>query len=141
MADAVGYSEEAFTNTEWETVHTEAPDQLVFDEVGDSYIGKYEGHEVIHPDLEKEPDKTFIQLQFSDPDGMKVVNSGYELQTTFVRQDEDSLQWSDIVAPGTMCRIILKKFVDVKQASPMKSYQVDVARSSGATEHAGNKRK
>lgn len=99
----------------WVNVHEEAADQLVFDTIGDEYIGMYTGSEEIAPD-EDSPEDTFTQLRFRDDDGAKVVNAGFELKKAFSK-----------IEPHTRVRITLVKFVDVGQPSPMKSYRVDVA--------------
>ena len=125
--ETVGYDPSEY---EWDTVHTEAPDQLEFTTKGDTYIGKYEGHEIIFTSPETDPDEWFLQLKFSDPDGTKVLNAGYELRTTFVDISGEgrSVTGKDMIAPGTVTRIQLRKLVDIGQPSPMKSYQVDTAR-------------
>jgi len=113
--DTVGYSADEF---EFETVHTEAPDQIVFDTIGDTYIGKYLGQEVIEFETKKGTTESFTQLKFLDPQGGKVLNAGYDLLQAFKGIQEQSI-----------VRIQLMKFVDVDQESPMKSYRVDVAKA------------
>lgn len=133
----VGYNPDDY---EWTTVHEEAPDQIVFDTVGDKYIGEYLGHEVIDPHDEKDPDKRFIQLRFRDPEGLKVTNAGYELRETYVEiLSVDGGEWKtrDRIPPGTLCHNELKKLVQVDQASPMKSFRVNTAPKRG---NADNKR-
>lgn len=122
----VGFNEEDYV---WENVHEEAPDQLVFDTIGDKYIGKYEGHDVIYPEA-ADPSKWFIQLRWRDNDGLKVTNAGYELRSAYVdigEDDDGKLVTTDRIPPGTVTRNELVKLVNVDQASPMKSYRVDVA--------------
>lgn len=131
----VGYDESQF---EWETVHEEAPDQLIFEDKGDTYVGVYEGHEIIYPEAD-EPDKFFIQLKWRDPDGLKVTNAGYELRNTYTEtkfNDDGKPVVTDRIPVGTMTRNVLVKTVDVNQASPMKSFRVDTAKPGG---NAGNK--
>jgi hypothetical protein len=116
---------------EWDNVHEEAPDQLVFNVVGDKYIGTYEGHTLIFPDEVSEPSKWFIQLRWRDNDGLKVTNAGYELRTAYVDidvADDGTITTKDKIPPGTVTRNELVKLVDVDQASPMKSFRVDTAR-------------
>lgn len=136
----VGYNADDY---EWDTVHEEAPDQLVFDTQGDTYVGAYNGHEIIHAPTKDNDDNWFIQLAWRDGEGLKVTNAGYELASTYVDIDYDNMvefktrdgrvilvpMTTDKIAPGTMTRNVLKKFVDVGQASPMKSFQVDTARA------------
>lgn len=124
------------TQYEWETVHEEAPDQLVFEVPGDNYTGEYRGHEVINAPTNKDPDNWFIQLQWRDGDGLKVTNAGYELMTTYVdvtlSEDGKTVTASkDKIPPGTVTRTTLKKLVSIKnQESPMKSFQVETARAN-----------
>lgn len=124
----VGYDENQF---EWETVHEEAPDQLQFTDVGDTYVGEYKGHDLIFP----QPDdhsEWFIQLKWRDPAGLKTTNAGYELQSTFTEvkfgENGDPIV-TDIIPPGTVTRLRLMKLVDIGQPSLMKSFRVDSAKS------------
>lgn len=118
----VGYDPAAF---EWDLVHEESPDQIVFDTIGDEYTGLYLGAEVIHftrtvkgEDVEDE----FTQHRFRDPSGITVINGGYELNSELAK-----------MAPDTMLRIKLMKLVDVGQNDPMKSYRIWTARSAANT--------
>lgn len=139
MADenpaTVGYKAEDY---QWETVHEEAPDQLIFDTIGDTYIGEYVGHDLIYPEGDGAPEKWFIQLRWRDHEGIKTTNAGYELQTTYVEVQTDNnghvISTKDLIPPHTMTRTILAKLVDVGQASKMKSFRVDTAKN-----RAGNK--
>ena len=137
-ATAVGYSAndlDYLGEFAWETVHTESPDQVVFDEVGDLLIGIYAGHEIIYPDPEKSPGDWFVQLRWTIPTGAIFTNAGYELRnafTTTVYDNEGRPTVTDKIALGSMTRVELMKFVDVDQASQMKSFRVDVARPRDA---------
>ena len=115
---------------EWETIHVEVPDQVQFTVEGDKFTGVYDGSEEIDPKDEKDPDKRFTQLQFHvdyDRDTTHyVINAGYELKLAFEQ-----------IAPGSTVRITLMKLVDVKQASPMKSFRVDVAKKSARAGNSG----
>jgi hypothetical protein len=131
-AVSVGYDDSP--EYQWETVHTETGDQLVFDTVGDLYIGVYAGHEIIYPDPNNpDPDKArkwFIQLKWTDPDGAKFTNAGYELRAAYIDTIIDpagELIVTDKIPIGSMTRNELKKLVDVDQQSEMKSFRVDVA--------------
>lgn len=120
MPDTVGMDESQF---EWENVHEESPDQIVFTEIGDTYIGEYLGQEVIDfTDKKTGEADSFTQLRFRDPEGLKVINAGYELLSAFKG-----------IEPGTPVRVRYAKNVDVGQASPMKSYRVDAGRVRGNT--------
>lgn len=141
-ATAVGYSPaelEAMGDFQWETVHTESPDQVVFDEVGDLLVGTYAGHEIIYPDPEKSPFDWFVQLRWTIPTGAVFTNAGYELRnafTTTVYDNEGRPTVTDKIDPGSITRVELMKFVDVDQASEMKSFRVDVARPRNAANPA-----
>jgi hypothetical protein len=109
-------------NVQWETVHTEQPDQITFDTIGDTLVAIYLGQQVI--DFEVEDKKTgeitpqsFTQLMFMLPgDNPAVVNAGYDLLVAFKN-----------VPNNRLVRVAYLKDVDVNQQSPMKSYRVDVA--------------
>lgn len=110
----IGYDESEF---EWENIHEESPDQIVFDTPGDKVIAQYLGWETIEFDDNKGEHREFVQHKLRLPDGPAVLNGGYELDDTLCKLDG---------LPRTV-RITLVKFVDTGQASPMKSYRVDVA--------------
>lgn len=116
----VGFSDTE--NVQWETVHVEQPDQITFDTIGDTLVAIYLGQQVIN--FETEDKKTweitpqsFTQLMFMLPgDNPAVVNAGYDLLVAFKE-----------VPTNRLVRVAYLKDVDVNQASPMKSYRVDVA--------------
>lgn len=135
-ATVVGYDDSGYT---WETVHTESPDQVVFDDLGDMLIGIYAGHEIIYPKPDEEPTKFFIQLRWTVPGGAVFVNAGYELRNAYTETTYDSdgrPTVTDKIDVGSMTRNELRKLVDVDQASEMKSYRVDVAKSVSAANPA-----
>lgn len=111
------------TQFDWETVHTEAPDQIVFEHVGDTFIGEYLGQEEIRwtPTTGKDAgvEQSFIQLKFRVHDRHYVVNAGYDLLKAY-----------EGIPSKTITRTELKTLVDVGQQSPMKSYRVDQARAN-----------
>lgn len=118
MADSVGYKADEF---EWERVKDEAGDQLVFEEVGDEYIGEYLRNEIItfvKPDENGEPkEQSFLQIHFMDPQGPKVINAGYELEKLFTSGD---------ILPHTVVRLVLANKVDMgKGKNPLLSFRVD----------------
>jgi hypothetical protein len=109
----IGFDESQFV---WENVKEEAPDQITFDTPDDVLIAEYKGMDRITFTDRNGEEKEFWQLRFRLPTGPAVVNGGYELVTTFKDIPE-----------GSMTRTQLVKLVDTGQASPMKSYRVDVA--------------
>lgn len=128
-ADIVGYADSP--EFQWDTVHVEAADQIVFDTPGDLYIGVYAGHEIIYPDPEKKPTEWFVQLKWTDPAGAKFTNAGYEIRSAYTETtytDDGRPVVTDKIPLGSLTRNQLMKLVDVDQASLMKSFRVDVAR-------------
>jgi len=111
-----GYDPAAFT---WDIQHEESPDQIVFDTVGDEYVGLLLGSEVIQFEKKKGEPESFTQWRFRDPGGITVINGGYELNTELSK-----------IAADSMVRIKLMKLVDVGQKDPMKSYRIWTARAA-----------
>jgi hypothetical protein len=101
---------------EWETAHIEAPTQLTFDTVGDTFIGLYVGQETVEFEFKGKPD-SFVQLSFLVGDEPFAINAGYDLLRGFKG-----------IPDNTYVRIQLRKLVDVGQQSPLKSYRVDIAK-------------
>lgn len=111
-----GYDESDF---QWSNVHEEAPDQVLFENIGDKFVGLYLGSEVIEFEDSKGDHQEFTQLKFRIPAGPVVINAGYELREAFKS-----------IAPESMVRIELIKFVKIRnQQSPMSSFRVDVAQA------------
>lgn len=116
MADSAGLDPTEF---EWETVHEEAADQIVFDTLGDAYTGEYLGSELISFTDKKGEEQSFTQLKFRDKEGLKGINAGYELRKAF-----------DGIPQGAIVRVVYIKNVPITgQESPMKSFRVDTAKS------------
>lgn len=114
----VGFTD--LDNVQWENVHTEQPDQITFDTIGDCLVAIYLGQEVINFEVtDKEGEvhpKSFTQLRFMLPgDNPAVVNAGYDLLVAY----KDVPRYH-------LTRTQFLKEVDVGQQSPMKSYRVDV---------------
>ncbi len=124
-ASVVGYNESDF---EWSPVKEESPDQIVLEIPGDTYIGELRVLNWINAETDplKEP-KMFLQAVFRDPNGVRSINCGYELTQAFRDLDPTI---------GTIYRIELRKYVDVDQASPMKSYKVDSAKVRHSADHS-----
>jgi hypothetical protein len=117
----VGYDPSAF---EWDLQHEESPDQIVFDTLGDEFTGLLLGSEVIdftRTVKGEEVADNFTQWRFRGPDGIIVLNGGYELNKELQK-----------IEPNTMVRIKLMKLVDVGQNDPMKSYRIWTARAGNS---------
>lgn len=115
---SAGYDDSDY---EWENVHEEAPSQVILDTVGDKFTGLYTGKELIEFDDNKGEHNEFWQYRFRVHSELFVMNGFYELDIAMKEIPSDS-----------MVRITLVKFVDVGQASKMKSIRVDVAKSRTA---------
>jgi hypothetical protein len=125
MPDSVGYKPDDFT---FETVHDEAGSQLIFEEIGDEYIGEYLGTDTItfmRPDENGElQEESFLQLRFKDPEGPKALNAGYELAKYFTETPPQR---------GVIVRLILANKVDMgKSKNPMLSFRIDIASPKNA---------
>lgn len=119
MADSIGYDPAEF---DFEVVKEEAGDQLVFEDINDSYTGEFTGIEnITFTDTATGEEKSFVQIHFRDPSGPKVINAGYELEKLFTSGD---------IAPHTICRLTLANKVDMgKGKNPMLSFRVETAKS------------
>jgi hypothetical protein len=113
VSSGLSMTDEGF---QWETAHIEAPTQLTFDTVGDTFIGLYIGQETVEFEFKGKPD-SFVQLSFLVGDEPYAINAGYDLLRGFKG-----------IPDNTYVRIQLRKLVDVGQQSPLKSYRVDVAK-------------
>jgi hypothetical protein len=120
MASTTPATVPEFDESSWDLVHEEAPDQLKFEEIGESYVLQYVGSEVITPppsqkQIEKgEEPSPFTQLRFREANGNPIVtNAGYELRESFAQMD-----------PPCWVKIQYVKNVDTGEATPMKSFKV-----------------
>jgi hypothetical protein len=122
---------------QWEIVHEETPDRIVFDEQGDWIIGTYVGSEWITPppvpnkNGELEEHDPFLQLIFrnvvtssGETFRLAVTNAGYALRMAFE---------NDAFTSDTLTRVTLVKSVDVDQAAPMKDFRVETAKNSAGS--------
>lgn len=105
---------QAAAEGEWETVARESGTRIVFDTVGDVFVGTFLGSEHVVPDKGGEE---FDMFNFKGPDGeLYSINHSYKLVRAMSQVQE-----------GQMCRITLCRLIDVKgQPSPMKDFRVDV---------------
>ena len=115
---------------QWEIVHEETPDRIVFDEEGDWIVGTFAGFEwITPPPTDKEPEpEPFLQLIFrnvltssGETFRLAVTNAGYALRMAFE---------SGAFTPDILSRVTLVKSVDVDQAAPMKDFRVESARQA-----------
>jgi hypothetical protein len=97
---------------EWTTVQDETPSRVIFDTIGDQFIGEYIGSSLIKIN----DGETFTQYRFRGTDGeLYGINESYKIR-----------QAMEDVEPGQVCRITYVKDVDTGQPAPMKDFRVDV---------------
>lgn len=104
---------------EWETAVPETGDQIVFDTIGDEFVGLYHGKREV-PVTEKDGRETsFLILMFTGTDGKPYqTNAGWKLEAGFQG-----------IEPQSIVRITYVKDVDTgHKANPMKDFRVEVAR-------------
>jgi|SRR5450755_1287490 hypothetical protein len=96
----------------WQTVVQESGTQIVFDTLGDVFVGQFTGARVVLADGEP-----FTILSFMGTDGQAYqTNAGWKLKAGF----ED-------IEPGTIVRVMYVKDVDTGSPTPMKDFRIDVA--------------
>lgn len=95
----------------WEVRQDESPDRLIFDKIGDEYVGLFLGIVTIQP--EDEDEESFQQVLLRDDESPKAINAGYKLLQAFQK-----------VQIGEEVKVKYVKDVDVNQASAMKDYKV-----------------
>lgn len=102
------------TDDEWTTVQEESATRIIFDTIGDQFIGTFLGLESIpHPETGEAMD----YLMFRGTDGeLYSTSAGYKLTEACKK-----------VQPGQMVRITYVKEVPIGPGrNPMKDYRVDV---------------
>ena len=105
---------------EWETVVDESPTLVIFDTVGDVFIGQYKGEEHIdQPVNEKGEDQSFDRYIFRGTDGQPyAINKSYKLAEAMSKVDTED--W---------CRITYVKDIPTnRKLNPLKDFRVDVRR-------------
>lgn len=102
---------------EFETVVEESPTMVVFDTIGDVFIGQYVGTEHIDPNNGK--DEPFDRYNFRGRDGeLYAVNKSYKLAQAM--EDKD-------IQPETWVRITYIKDIPTdRKLNPMKDFRIDV---------------
>ena len=99
---------------EYETVSTDFPNRVVFDRIGDEFIGLYKGTEKVSPS--NPDDKPFRMYNFEGRDGQPYAVSDY----TRLRKAMES------VRPGKWVRIRYVADIPTSQDNPMMDFVVDV---------------
>jgi len=111
-------------NWNWETVQEESATRIIFDTIGDEFIGQYKGSEHIAP--EKEGSEEFDLFRFIGFDGNPyAVNHSYSLVTAMKKVEID--EWVRITYTKDLAT---KRSRDDESGdvSPMKDFRVDVRR-------------
>lgn len=122
VSDGLNPEGDLTTGTEnwaWETVVEEAPSRVIFDAIGDTFIGQYVGMEHIdQPPNDKGEDQSFDLFNFRGKDGgLYAVNTSYKLNEAM----------GDKVNPGDWVRITYVKDLPTnRKQNPMKDFRVDV---------------
>jgi len=105
---------------EWDTVASEAGTKVIFDEIGDVFVGQFVGVEHIAPegtDKDGKPKEPFDLYMFRGVDDeLYSINSSYALVAAMAN-----------VEKGQWCRLTYVKNVEVAgRPEPMKSFRVEV---------------
>jgi hypothetical protein len=108
---------------QWSTVQDGTDEgeetKIIFDSIGDEFIGKYLGPRV----LEDENGRSYTQLRFEvEGDGIYFTNAGFSLRQAFRS-----------IRPGTLVRVEFSSETDTGRESAMKSFTVQVARRAAGT--------
>lgn len=100
---------------DWTNVAEESAIRVVFDTIGDVFVGQYVG--VDHVKAEKDgKDASFDLYVFRGQDGkLYALNQSFKL-----------VQAMDQVSEGTWVRVTYVADVPTKQPQPMKDFRVDV---------------
>lgn len=108
---------------EWETVAEESAATVVFDTIGDVFIGEYLGSEHIEPENGKrneqsgENEDAFDRFVFRARDGKRyAINKSYKLNAAM--EDVDEGQWVRIT--------YVADIETSRKLNPMKDFRVDV---------------
>lgn len=105
---------------QWETAVPETGDQIVFDTIGDQFIGLYLGMRSVTVEEKDGRESEFKVLMFTGVDGKPYqINAGWKLESAFE---------SAAVPERAIVRITYVKDVDTGRNDPMKDYRVEVAK-------------
>jgi hypothetical protein len=103
---------------EFETVVEESPTTIVFDTIGDVFVGQYIGTEHIDLPLDKDgKDQSFDRYTFRGRDGeLYALNQSYKIEMGM-----------DKAAPGQWVRITYVKDIPTSRGlQPMKDFRIEV---------------
>jgi len=115
----------------WDSVSEGSRIVCSFDELGDTFIGEFQGWETVTNPTK--PDETWTQANYRGiwPQEIKgepaAIAPGYFLLKT-MQDHEKALSEKGHEMTGEIHKITYKADVDTGQKSPMKSYTFDVAR-------------
>lgn len=108
------------SEVQWETAVPETGDQIVFDTIGDQFIGLYLGMRGVTVEEKDGRESVFKVLMFTGTDGKPYqINAGWKLESAFD---------SAAVPERAIVRITYVKDVDTGRNDPMKDYRVEVAK-------------
>jgi hypothetical protein len=103
------------SETEWETVAEASPTRVIFDTIGDEFVGTYKG--VTHIDPDNGKDDPFDVLVFEGTDGELYSMSGTKLMKEFSK-----------IEPGRLARITYVKDLPSGKGNPFKDFKVELGR-------------
>jgi hypothetical protein len=119
--DPMAAMQEASESWEWDTVREQSAALVLFDTIGDQFVGQYLGEEHITPENAAEDGSdSFDRFVFKGPNGVRyAVNKSYTL-----------VQAMKEVAPHAWVRITYAQEIPTKRnLQPMKDFVVDVRRT------------
>lgn len=110
---------------EWETVSSETSIRVLFDSIGDVFVGQFVGIQTITPegvDKDGKPNEPFDLYIFTGRDGNSYsINKSWKIETAFDDYDVQADEW---------VRITYVKDVETKRGlNPMKDFKVEVRRA------------
>jgi hypothetical protein len=120
MADTKADNVTTVSDEEWETVAEESGSPIRFENVGDIFVGVFNGIRHIVPPKATKPEDEFDQLLFRDAEGNgRTINAGYKLLEAFGNIEVEK-------------KVRITRVPDVPMNDPgkndMKDYRVEVAR-------------
>jgi hypothetical protein len=102
-------ADEFTDDAEWEDVETES--QIVFDTIGDEFIGEFVG-------WSESESKQIPQAHFKNAEGTYFTNCGWSLK-----------QGLKDIKKGTVCRLLYVSTQPTGQATPMMIFKVQTKRT------------